>query len=323
MIKLIILIFLIAIPGNFLVLSPSKELILYEEAIKTEKISSLLAIPLYEDFLKTDAPKKYEQVVAGRLFDLYYDYHKIEDMIILGETKLLDKSRKKRLENYYSKISSALGAEPDKIKDVFRLAVLKDSSANEKLISIIESSKNNNLLNYIYIVKLKIGDYEIIEKILKKFPDVNPKLRVIYAVKINSNYTKQIIDSYYSTISSNDDKKEVYYLYGLLLVKNLKLKEAIRYFKMADSFDSNKNENKVSKSNMEISKVLFIKGYKSEACSIIENKIFQSHNESEEFLRIYCDEESKDALKKINVSLHKASTRENNLVIRRYIKDKK
>ena len=120
--KFIYLIFYFFLISNNLY---SKEnLYFYEEALKTEKVSPIFSLQLYETFLKQNPPKKYSTAVIFRLFDLYYNLNKTEELLILSETYSLDKSRIIRLEIFIQKLSK------DKLKD----QILK--SENIKLIKI-------------------------------------------------------------------------------------------------------------------------------------------------------------------------------------------
>ena len=57
----------------------SKEnLFFYEEALRTEKVSPIFSLQLYETFLKQHPPKKYSMAVIFRLFDIYYNLNKTE-----------------------------------------------------------------------------------------------------------------------------------------------------------------------------------------------------------------------------------------------------
>lgn len=302
--------------------TPLSNLRYYEEAIKTEKVSPIFAIPLYERFLKTNPKLKYELAVTARLFDLYYEYYRYEDLILLGETGKIGKARKLRLEKFYQKTADTIGVPLSNLKEVSSLATREELESKNSILKIYNSQSNRRFLEFIFAIKLKMGDIQFVDLLLKNYPDINPLLKVIYAVKTNSKYTKSIINTYYSASATNTDKKEIFYLYGLYLVKNNKFKEGVRYFRMAESYSEKENENKILKPTNEIAKILYIKDYSEEACEILQNKKQNSQNENDEFMRIYCDPEKKENLKLILPALEILAQKETNLVIRKYIKSK-
>lgn len=299
--------------------APLKNLRLYEEALKTEKVSPIFAIPLYEKFLKTDPKAKYESAVSSRLFDLYMEFYKFEDLIHLSETRKIDKMRKLRLERFYQKAAEGIGVSTEVLKDISALSTKNQFENRNNIFKVIEAQNNRKLLEYIFALKLKMGDMEFVDELLKRYSDINPLLRVIHAVKINSKYLKSIVNTYYTSSASQNDRKEIFYMYGIYLAKNNKFKESIRYFKMSESYSEKETGTKILKATNEIAKILYVKGYPEEACKLLQNKRQNSQSESDEFMAIYCDPESSEKLKTIMPALELLAKKDSNLVIRRYL----
>jgi hypothetical protein len=293
----------------------------YEEALKTEKVSSLLSIPLYEEFLKNNPPKKYSEAVVGRLFDLYILNNKYDDLIILNELHKIDKTRKKRLEELYTNLSNSFGISFDTFSILSKLAPKKDNSSLIGLLETYNVDKNKYILSYIFAIKLKLNDFESIQFILNNITDINPILKIIYYVKINSSKLKSGIEEVYRISSTDEVKKELFFLYGIHLSKVKRFNEAIRYFRMSNSYLKNENSNNNSRASMEISKNLYIKGFSSEACEYISEKKVIINNESDEFMKIYCDLDRNKELKNILPTIKFFAKRDYNLIFKRYLNE--
>jgi hypothetical protein len=302
-------------------LNAKENLYYYEEALKTERVSSLLSIPLYEEFLKSTPPKKYSEAVVGRLFDLYVLNNKYDDLIILNELHKIDKTRKKRLEELFTHISNSFGISLDTFSILSKLAPKKDSSSLVGLLETYNIDKNKYMLSYIFAIKLKLNDFESIQFILNNIKDINPILKIIYYVKINSSKLKSGIEEAYRTSSTDEVKKELFFLYGIHLSKVKRFKEAIRYFRMSNSYLKNENPNNHSRASMEISKNLYIKGFSSEACENISDKKIIINNESDEFMKIYCDLDRNKELKNILPTIRFYAKRDYNLIFKRYLNE--
>jgi hypothetical protein len=299
-----------------------ENLFYYEEALRTEKVSPLFSLQLYETFLKQNPPKKYSIAVVFRLFDIYYNLNKTEELLILSETYTLDKSRVLRLEILYEKLSKIIGITSDEFKKIIKLIINKDNNSKEALLEICKNKKNSTLQNYIFALKFKMNDIDSISYLVRQISDINPILLIIYNIKENNPNLKQIIEDYVPITSNDEYKKEIFYLYGLYLTKNRRYKEAIRFYKMSNSYSANINNEYVTKSTMEISKNLYIKGYSEEACLQLSKKKLFIQNESDEFLKIYCDHERSSELLKIVNTLKFLSKKDNGLVFKRFIYDK-
>ena len=299
-----------------------ENLFFYEEALRTEKVSPLFSLQLYETFLRQNPPKKYSTAVVFRLFDIYYNLNKTEELLILSETYTLDKSRVLRLELLYQKISKIIGLPSEELKKIIKLIINKDTDSIEALIEICKNKKNNILQNYIFALKFKMNDLESISYLIRQISDTSPIILIIFNIKENNPNLKEIIEEYVP-ISSNDEyKKEIFYLYGLYLTKNRRYKEAIRFYKMSNSYNTNVNSEYVTKSTMEIAKNLYIKGNSDEACNQLSGKKLFIQNESDEFLKIFCDEERSSELIKIPNTLKFLSKRDNGIVFKRFLYDK-
>ncbi len=301
----------------------SKEnLFFYEEALKTEKVSPIFSLQLYETFLKQNPPKKYSTAVIFRLFDLYYNLNKTEELLILSENYKLDKTRIIRLETFIQKLSKIIGISSDEFKKILKVATNRNENSREVILEVCNTNKNTLLINYIFALKFKMNDLESINYLLKQIPDINPLLVVIYNIKENNPNLRDIIENLVPISSTDDLKKEIFHLFGLYLSKNRRYKEAIRYYKMSNSLSLNNKIEVASKSSMEIAKNLYIKGRSEEACNIISEKKINVQNESDEFLKIYCDQERSAELIKISSTIKFLSRKENGLVFKRYIYDK-
>jgi len=301
----------------------SKEnLFFYEEALRTEKVSPIFSLQLYETFLRQNPPKKYSIAVVFRLFDIYYNLNKIEEILILSETYTLDKSRLLRLDNLYQKLSKIIGLSSDELKKIIKVIINKDTNSKEALLEICKNKKNNILLNYIFALKFKMNDLDSISYLIRQISDINPIILIIYNIKENNPNLKQIIEDYNTILSNDEYKREIFHLYGLYLTKNKRYKEAIRFYKMSNSYNTNSNSEYVTKSTMEIAKNLYIKGYYEEACLQLSKKKLFIQNESDEFIKIYCDQDRSSELIKITSTLKYLSKKDNGLVFKRFIYDK-
>jgi hypothetical protein len=316
---LIYLIFLIYITP--IILLGKEDLYFYEEALKTERVSSLLSIPLYEEFLKNNPPKKYSEAVVGRLFDLYMMNNKYDDLIILNEFHKIDKIRKKRLEELYIHLSNSFGISLETFSNLSNLAPRKDNNSLISLVEMYNIDRNKYMLSYIFAVKLKLNDFESIQYILNNITDINPILKIIYYVKINSTKLKSGIEEVYRSNNTDEIKKELFFLYGIHLSRIKRFKEAIRYYRMSNSFAKNENTNNYPKATIEISKNLFIKGFSSEACKNISDKKIIINNESDEFIKIYCDSDRNKELKNILPAIKFYAKKDYNLIFKRYLNE--
>ncbi len=304
--------------NSYQILLAKENLFFYEEALRTEKVSAILSIPLYEEFLKINPPKKYSEAVVGRLFDLYASNNKYDDLIILTGNYNLDRSRRSRLDEIYQKLSKSFGISLENFKSIMKLTTKNDSNSLAELIEIYNLEKNKYILNYIFAIKLKINDYNSIQYILDHLTEVNPVLRVIYYIKTNSNRVKSSIDEA-AKIENNDEiRKELFYLYGLYLNKNKRFKEAIRYHKMSLSYEKDMTSPYYPRSSLEISKNLYIKGYSSDACLNISEKKIIIFNESDEFMKIYCDQTRNKELKMIYPVIKFLAKKESNFIFKRF-----
>jgi hypothetical protein len=316
---LIYLIFLIYITP--IILLGKEDLYFYEEALKTERVSSLLSIPLYEEFLKNNPPKKYSEAVVGRLFDLYMMNNKYDDLIILNELHKIDKIRKKRLDELYIHLSNSFGISLETFSNLSNLAPRKDNNSLISLVEMYNIDRNKYMLSYIFAVKLKLNDFESIQYILNNITDINPILKIIYYVKINSTKLKSGIEEVYRSNNTDEIKKELFFLYGIHLSRIKRFKEAIRYYRMSNSFSKNENSNNYPKATIEISKNLFIKGFSSEACKNISDKKIIINNESDEFIKIYCDSDRNKELKNILPAIKFYAKKDYNLIFKRYLNE--
>ncbi len=316
---LIYLVLFIYLTPNFLL--GKEDLYYYEEALKTERVSSLLSIPLYEEFLKNNPPKKYSEAVVGRLFDLYVMNNKYDDLIILNELHKIDKNRKKRLEELYVHLSGSFGIPLETFSNLSKLALKKDSNSLSSLVEMYNIDKNKYMLSYIFAIKLKLNDFESIQYILNNIIDINPILKIIYYVKINSTKVKSGMEDVYRSNSTDEVKKELFFLYGIHLSKAKRFKEAIRYYRMSNSFAKNENSINYTKATIEISKNLYIKGFSSEACKNISDKKIIINNESDEFIKIYCDPERNKELKNILPAIKFYAKKDYNLIFKRYLNE--
>lgn len=316
---LFFLIFIIYVTPLFLF--GKEDLYYYEEALKTERVSSFLSIPLYEEFLKNNPPKKYSEAVVGRLFDLYLMNKKYDDLIILTEQHKIDKTRKKRLEALFIHLSNSFGISSDTISNLSKLAIKKDSNSLISLIELYNIDKNKYILSYIFAIKLKLNDYESIQYILNNITDINPILKIIYYVKINSSKLKSGIDEVYNMNNSDETKKELFFLYGVHLSKIKRFKEAIRYYRMSNSFGKDENSINYPKATIEISKNLYIKGFSNDACKNITEKKIIINNESDEFIKIYCDQDRNKELNNILPAIKFYAKKDYNFIFKRYLNE--
>jgi hypothetical protein len=298
-----------------------EDLFYYEEAIKTERVSSILSIPLYEEFLRNNPPKKYSEAVVGRLFDLYINNNKYDDLIILTGNYNLDKSKRLRLEELYKKLSKTFGISDENFQSICKLVIKKDNKSLYQLIEIYNLEKNRYTFNYIFAIKLKINDYNSIQYMIESLPEMNPILKVIYYVKINSSKIKSAIEDAAKLDNNDELRKELFYLYGLYLNKNKRFKESIRYHKMSLSYEKVTNISYSPRSTLEISKNLYTKGYPAEACLNISEKKILILNESDEFMKIYCDQTRSKELKMIYPLIKFLAKKEMNFIFKRFSND--
>ena len=270
--------------------------------------------------MKNNPSNKYASATISRLYELYNITNRIDDIIILSETYDLDKSKKKNYISLISKIANSIGISFEVFSNITKLTIKTDEESNQKLMDIYLKNSNIMLLNYIFAIKLKKGEYNFIDGLFKQIPEISPILRIIYLIKINSSDLRYEINHLIQN-ETDDTKREIYFLYGVYLTKNKRFKEGIRFFKMSISYSKPDKLGNSPKSVLEISKSLYIKGYYDISCDFIENKKFNFQSESDDFMRIYCNPEMKNELSKLKPALKIAALRDNNLVFKRYLND--
>jgi hypothetical protein len=292
----------------------------YEEALRVEKLSPLMSIPLYEEFLKTAPEKQFFTSTVIRLFDLYYKNKRFEDLILLDSNYKLDKQRKEKANHLYSMIAKNIKIPENIFLEILNLSQKTDQNSKERILEIYFQNQNDYILNFIFAIKFKIGDFDSLKFILDEVEKINPVLRLFYMVKTNHPNTEEnIYDVSKSTDLSNDQKMEILFLYGIYYQRNQNYLQSTRFFMSADSFYDSSKEKFSSRSLLEASKSLFLSGKYNESCRLIQNKSFNLQNESDQFILLFCDKTTNKELKNYKKTIQFLSERDGGMVFQKYL----
>ncbi|MCB1141726.1 MAG: hypothetical protein H7A24_12865 [Leptospiraceae bacterium] len=292
----------------------------YEEALKTENISSIMAIPLYEEFLKYNPDKNFFKSTLSRLFELYYKHKRFEDLILLDANYKLDKNKKKKALTLYKQISKNIKIKEELFLEILSLSRKIDPISRERLYDLYLQDKNKYILNFIFALKLKVQDYDTLNYFIDELNDINPVLKLFLLVKTNSIEAEKNLEDVSKISDLNSDQKmEILFLQGIYHQQNKRFKESARYFLMSDSFYS-ENEKRSSRSILEASKSLYLAGKDKEACSLIAKRSFLILNESDQFMILFCDPKKKSVLNSLNSSFKLLSEKEGGMVFQRYLR---
>ncbi len=289
------------------------------EAAKAEKVSPLLSIGLYEKCLETNLEKKYEKIAVPKLFDLYYKNSKIEEIIILGKEYTLDPNREKKLQALYRKLAKSIGMEEEKFYEFVDLLLQRDPKSRDKLLGFYVQEKSVYLLNYVFAMKYKINDLESLGYIISETPDMNPTLKLAFLVKIDSKNVESTVHDISKISDLTDDQRmEILYLYGIYLQRKRRYKMSARYFRMSASYEKeHKGFHKMG--ILEASKSLFITGKRKEACELLLEKRIYVQNESDEFMNLYCNMETREKLESIKPAIQVLSEKESGTIFRSFL----
>ncbi len=266
----------------------------YALAYKVEKISPVLSINLYEKVVQAEkVNKKFQKNSLSRLFYLYNRYSMYEEIFILNENFPNDKSRLKKTDKIYQKISKNLKIEESQFKKIILLTVKKDDLSLRNLILEYNKTPNIYLLSYIFAIKLKQEEYEALSYIISEIPNINPVLKFYYYVKVSSKLTMiNTVEKVLNEISSiseltNSQKADILFFYAMYLEEKKRFRQSIRFYRMSSTF-SKKEDRNISLSNNQIAKIFLIQKQPKKACTIF-NQTPRVGSESDEVIYIYCN----------------------------------
>ena len=289
------------------------------QAKKIEKSSVLFSIPLYEKALEMELSQKEKSFIIGKLFDLYLNYSKIEEIFILTKNHEIDKSREIKLNHLYKTLAHNINMQEEKFKDFIECLLSKDYHSQKKLLNYYAEERSIYVLNYIFAIKYKLQDFESLGYLISEAPDMPPSLRLAYLIKTNSKETEKKIKEFAKISELTDDQRmEILFLYGAYLQKKRRYKQSARYFRMSASFDK-KNTNFAKMGIVEAAKSLFINGKGQEGCELLEGKKIQVQTESDELLNLYCNKKIQKDLNKYLPAIEVLAKQESGVIFRSYL----
>lgn len=294
----------------------AQEIGYYEEAKKIEKVSSFFSIVVYEKSLETEP--QYKSQSLAKLFDLYLVHAKLEDLILLKQNNVLDKTREEKYLTLKKNLANNIGIDYDRFEEFLEVVLNKNSQNRKKLLNIYAEEKNAILLNYIFALKYKIQDYESLGYLISEAPDMNPTLRLAYLIKTHSREIENKFRDFAKISDLSDEQRmELLFLYGHYLQKKRKYKQSARFFRMSASYDTKKS-NYIPIGIVETAKALFILGKANEGCSFLKGKKIFIQNEADAFIEIYCTPKKSKNLAKLELALKLLSEQESGLIFRAY-----
>lgn len=291
----------------------------YEEALKAEKISPYFAIPLYETFLEKSEVGSFRKAAVSRLFDLYMQNGKYEDLLILSSKQPLDKRRQKKLQQIFRHIAKDMDLPEQDIESFFKDMINGSLGSTKDTLNRHMKGKNQLMVNYIFALKFRTKDFDSLEYLIREYPEINPILRLAYFVNKEGNEAREYIRETASLTELSDEQKmELLYLYGIYFMKKKNYANSARFFMMSASYDSNE-DGRLSGGILSTSKALYLTGRKNEACSLISGKKLNIRNESDEFMRMLCSSEESKKLPKLTSSFSILAGKESGQVFELYI----
>lgn len=308
-------IFFLLVANHYLTTLEAKESSnLYNEAYKIEKISPILAINLYERVLEEKkVSKKNLRNALNRLFFLYIKFKRYEEIFLLNSKYPPDKIRQKKTDQIIKNISIKLKMEESAFIEMVNLALQKDETARNELLSIYNYYPNNYLLRYIFAIKFRTKDLDSLAFLISEIPDINPVLKLAYLIKASKISTtattieKAVKDA--GTISSltNEQKSDILYFYGVYLRSKKRYRQSIRYFYMSATYSNKEQSAYTADGILEAAKTLFVTGNKKESCAMIPDKV-NIQTETDEMIHIFC--KNKSSLKSVRRSIENLAEKE-------------
>lgn len=295
----------------------------YSEGFRIEKTYPIFSICLYEAALKKSGEsKKVNSIALNRLFFLYLKYKRYEDLFILNQKYPPDNLRKRKTQGLIKNIALNIDIEESVFNDIINLSLSNTPESSKELFELYNKTSNIYVLRYIFSIKIKKEDYESLTYIISSIPDLNPVLKLIYAIKAkDAEQVRKIAREVSASEELSDEQKsDILYFYAMHLRNEKQYRQSIRFFRMSMSY-LKAETGILSDGLIELSKNLFIIGKKDKACKLLNGKIIVQ-NESDELLNIYCKQKDpgRETLKSLRLSFEVLAQKENGHIFRKVLK---
>ncbi len=279
---------------------------LYQKAYEIESISTLFAIPLYEQSLSSSNSKNLQKAAVSRLFYLYKKHNKLIEALLLGSkySKIIPSKERSSVWSAIAEIYRPV--KYDLLSSAYVLAVRTNHENYPELLNFMKSAYEPKLNDFIFVVLYKRKQFETLQLLLKEDRSIStsPLYAGMIAIKLDSDGGKSFLES----LDAETDRdvsfhSDLFYLLGQYYRSLGDHRFSARYFRMSGSFNWNE------RAKLESAKSLVLSGNFSEACSTFDFKPAPNEEVGQTFYLI-CNKKDKSMLKEIKPSFKVLGSKE-------------
>ncbi len=271
----------------------------YKRAYEMESVSTLFAIPLYEQTIGTNNSKNLQKAAVSRLFYLYKKHNKFIEALFLGTrySNIIPSKDKtsiwKSLVEIYKPVSYEL------LTTSYQLAMKSSIENHSEILSFLREYREPKLFEFVFILLYKRKQFDLILNLLEKEPMLtsSPLYAGMANLRLNPEKGREYLASLPSDLEKDTGmKSDLLYLLGQYYRAVGENSISARYFRMSGSYLW------PDRAKIETSKSLVLAGNFSEACQTYQ---FTS-SPNEEVMQIFylvCNKKDKAFLKEIRASI--------------------
>jgi hypothetical protein len=271
----------------------------YKHAYEMESISTLFAIPLYEQTLLSSNTKNLQKAAVSRLFYLYKKHNKVIEALLLGSkySHIISSKDKTSIWKSLTEIYKPVTYEHLTTAYVFALKANPENYTD--FLRYLQEMREPRLFEFIYIVLYKRKQFELLKKLFEEDRSltISPLYEGVVTIKLNPEKGREYLASInLEGEKDNGTKSDLLYLLGQYFRSLGENDISARYFRMSASFlwpDRGK---------LESAKSLVLSGKFSEACHTFQFSPSPNEEVSQIFYLV-CVKKDKDFIREIKPSL--------------------
>jgi hypothetical protein len=278
----------------------------YKKAYEMESVSTLFAIPLYEQTLLSSNTKNLQKVAVSRLFYLYKKHNKIVEALLLGSKypSIISSKDKASLWASLTLIYKPLSYE--NLTTAYTFAFRANSENIAELSRYLQESRISQLFEFVYIVLYKRKQYELLQALFDANHSLSqsPLYEGIVKIKLDPEKGREFIENIgLDGEKDNATKSDILYLLGQYFRALGEYDLSARYFRMSGSYlwpDRGK---------LESAKSLVLAGNFTEACQTF-SFLNPPNEEVTQIFYLTCVKKDKQFLKQVKPGIHALGAKE-------------